>query len=84
MWLTNLKIAVVQEDTKLLSKLLDDVPTSLKNNELIQAINLLNQASVILYKLKDETVINMKKIKQNIDFIKNSQNDKQSGFSVCG
>jgi len=84
MWLTKLKIAVVQKDTKLLSKLLDDVPTSLEQDELKQAVNLLNQASVIVHQLKDETAINMKKLKQNMNFIKNSQNDKRSGFNICG
>ncbi len=84
MWLNQLKIAVVQEDTKLLEKLLDDVPTSLKDKELKQAINLLNQASVILHRLKDETSKQMVKIKQNINFIKNSQIDKKNSFNISG
>lgn len=82
MWLNQLKIAIVQEDVELLSKLLDDVPTSLKETELRQAVNLLNQASVILHKLKGEASIQMQKIKQNIHFIKNSQTDKRSSFNI--
>jgi hypothetical protein len=85
MWLTNLKIAVVEQDVALLTKLLEEVPQTLEKEELKQAVNLLNQAIVIMQGLKDETAISMEKIKHNLNFIENGEKNRtQSAFSISG
>jgi len=81
-WLNQLKVAVVQKDTELLSSLLDDIPT-LENSEDIQtALYLLKEATTLTQQLKAETATSMKQIKKNIDFLNSAVADKTAKFDI--
>ncbi len=82
MWLNQLKVAVVQRDTELLSSLLDDIPTLEDAQDIETAIYLLQEATTIMQQLKDETAVSMKQIKKNIDYLNSSVADQKSQFDV--
>ena len=68
MWLTNLKIAIVEKDTDKLNKLLDEMPQLKDTNEIQDAMYMLREAFELMYTLKDDTKKSMVQIKKNIDF----------------
>ena len=82
MWLNQLKVAVVQRDTELLSSLLDDIPALEDAQDIETAIYLLQEATTIMHQLKDETAVSMKQIKKNIDYLNSSVADQKSQFDV--
>jgi len=81
-WLNQLKVAVVQRDTELLSSLLDDIPTLEDAQDIETALYLLQEATTIMQQLKDETAVSMKQIKKNIDYLNSSIADQKSQFDV--
>jgi len=81
-WLNQLKVAVVQRDTELLSSLLDDIPALEDAQDIETAIYLLQEATAIMQQLKDETAVSMKQIKKNIDYLNSSVADQKSQFDV--
>ena len=82
MWLTKLKIAVVEQDTKALTKLLDDIPKLESKKEVETALHLLKEASIIVNTLKDETALNMRKIKKNIQFLDSTKSKSKSKLDI--
>jgi len=82
MWLNQLKIAVVLQDMALLNTLLDDIPAFDNAEDIESAQILLQEASQIFEKLKDDTSISMKKMKQNIDFLKSTEPPKTNKFDI--
>lgn len=72
MWLTKLKIAVVEKNPDALSKLLGDVPQLEDKKEIEEAIYLLKEATALMNSLKDETEASMKLIKKNLDFLRST------------
>lgn len=73
MWLTKLKIAIVEKNTDALDKLLDETPKFSDAKEIQEASYLLREASELLHSLKDETALSMKQIKKNISFLNSTQ-----------
>lgn len=81
-WVTSLKVAIAEKDIDKLSELMDDIPLIKEKEELEQAIYLLRDATELVYTLKDETVISMKQIKNNINFLKSTESKKPSKLDV--
>jgi hypothetical protein len=73
MWLTKLKIAIIEKNTDALDALLDDIPQLSEAEDIEQAIYLLREASELLYTLQNETKISMGKIKKNIAFLRSTE-----------
>lgn len=69
MWLTELKIAIIEKDTKRLDALLDHTPQMESIQEIEEAIYLLREANEMMQYLKDETAASMKQIKKNVGFL---------------
>jgi len=82
MWLTKLKIAVVEKDTKVLNQLLDNIPKLESKEEAERALHLLKEASIIVHTLKDETALNMSKIKKNLQFLDSTKSKSRSKLDV--
>ena len=72
MWLTNLKIAIIEKNTDALSDLLDDIPELSKAEDIETAIYLLREAVELLHTLQDETELSMGKIKKNLAFLRST------------
>ena len=73
MWLTNLKIAIVEKNTDRLTELMDDIPQLEKKEDIEQAIYLTKEATALVQLLQDETSSSMKQMKKNIDFLKSTE-----------
>jgi len=82
MWLSELKIAVIEKDTDKINSLLDNLPDLKTKEESEEAIYLLKEASNILHTLKDETASTMRQMKKNIDFLKSTQEKAPSKLDL--
>ena len=82
MWLTKLKIAVIEKNIDSLNKLLDELPQLDDPQDVKQALYLLREASELLHTLKDEASSSMKKIKTNINFLNSTTANKTSKFDI--
>ncbi|WP_373002762.1 hypothetical protein [Sulfurimonas sp.] len=82
MWLTKLKIAIIEKNTDALDALLDDIPELSEAEEVEQAIYLLKEATELLYTLQDETKISMNKIKKNIAFLRSTERQKINKLDI--
>ena len=82
MWLNQLKIAIVQKDMELLDSLLEDIPQLEDEKEIESALCLLQEAAVLMQRLKDETASSMKQIKKNLDFLNSAEANKTAKFDI--
>ncbi len=82
MWLTRLKIAIVEKDTDALDTLLDDLPELSDLKDIEEAVYLLNEASELLQTLKDETAVSMQQIKKNISFLRSTEAPSPSKLDI--
>ncbi|MFA5234911.1 MAG: hypothetical protein WC390_10985 [Sulfurimonas sp.] len=73
MWLTKLKIAIIEKNPDALSKLLDEVPQLESQKEIEEALYLLKEATSLMNSLKDETKASMNLIKKNLDFLRSNE-----------
>ena len=73
MWLTNIKIAIVEKNVDKLDYLLDEVPQFENKYDMEEAMYLLREAAELVYTLKDVTEHSMKQMKKNINFLKSTQ-----------
>lgn len=72
MWLTKLKIAIIEKNPDALGKLLDEVPQLESQKEIEEGLYLLKEATALMNTLKDETKASMKLIKKNLDFLRST------------
>jgi|JTFN01.1.fsa_nt_gb hypothetical protein len=73
MWHKQMQIALVEQDTDKLAQLIQDPLEFDTLEEMQSAQYLLAEAVKLLRTLQNETSLTMKKIKQNIDFLKSTQ-----------
>lgn len=72
MWLTKLKIAIIEKNADALNGLMEDLPQLKDKKEIEEAIYLLKEADRLIHTLKDETSASMKQIKKNLDFLRSN------------
>ena len=73
MWLTDIKIAIIEKSTDQIESLLGEAPTFENKQDMEEAMYLLREAAELLHRLKDETADSMKQIQKNLDFLKVTQ-----------
>ena len=73
MWLTKLKIAIVEKNPQALDALMDDIPNLSKIEDLEMAVYLLKEATELMHTLKDDTELSMTKIKKNLQFLRSTE-----------
>jgi hypothetical protein len=81
-WLKKLKIAVIQKDMAMINHLLEDMPKLENIEDMKQAQFLIEEATSIVQKLKDDTVTSMQQMKKNIDFLKSAIGDTPAKFDI--
>lgn len=69
-WLDSLKIAIVEQDIKLLDSLLNSMPLISSRDELDSAIVLIDEAIIMVNTLRDDTLLLMNQLKKNLDFLR--------------
>jgi len=72
MWLTKLKIAIIEKNAESLDKLLDAIPELTEKTEIEEAIYLLEEASRVFGGLKDEVLKSMNQIQKNLQFLRST------------
>jgi len=82
MWLTKLKIALVEKDTEKLSELMENIPKLESVDEMQEARYLIKEAQELVYTLQNNTSASMKQIKQNLTFLKSTQEPKVSKLDI--
>ena len=82
MWLTSLKIAIVEKNTDSIDKLLDEIPELTDPQEIEEAVYLLREASKLLHTLKDQTSASMKQIKKNLQFLRSTDIPTSSKLDI--
>ncbi len=73
MWADALEIAIIEKNVDAISDLLDDMIEIQDIQEAKRAVYLLEEASILVVNLKDETATSMKQLKENIDYLKVTQ-----------
>ena len=69
MWLTKLKIAIVEKNTDSLGELINNIPKLSSKEDIDKAIYLTKEAAELLKTLRIDTKISMDKIKKNLAFL---------------
>jgi hypothetical protein len=72
MWLTKLKIAIIEKNPDALGKLLDNIEHFEDPKEIEEALYLLKEATSLMHILKNETSVSMQQIKKNLDFLRST------------
>ena len=73
MWLTKIKVAIVEKNSEKINLLLEEVPEFESKREAEEAMYLLKEAAELVYTLKDDTERSMIQLKKNINFLKSTQ-----------
>jgi trehalose/maltose hydrolase-like predicted phosphorylase len=73
MWLKELQLALIEEDPKRISVLMERMPKFESVEDMKSAAVLIKQALVLMHTLKDETSYQMKQIQKNLDFLSSTQ-----------
>jgi hypothetical protein len=81
-WLTKLKIAIVEKDTSAVDTLLDEIPNFEDLKDVKEAMYLLKEALELLYSLRDETAVSMAQIKKNIEFLQSTRPTNKNTLDV--
>lgn len=73
MWIKKLQIAVIEKNTDAIAKLLETTPKFEDKKDIERVMYLLREAAEVVYTLKDETALNLKRLKKHIDFLNSTQ-----------
>ena len=73
MWLTQLKVALIEKDTDALGKLIDDIPQLSDIKKIEEAAYLTKEAALLLQELKEETAASMEQIQKNLQFLRSTE-----------
>ena len=82
MWLKQLKSAVVMHDMQKVEELLREIPTELGVKECEEASFLLDEAAKISKQLRDETAMQMQKVRKNINFLHATASNKEQSLDI--
>lgn len=82
MWLNELQIAIVEQDTDKIDKLLDSMPEFDTQADIEKASYLLKAAFELMVNLKDETLGLMNQLKTNREFLKSAQTSQDYKLDI--
>jgi hypothetical protein len=82
MWLTKLKTALILEDIEKLSSLVESMPQFETIEQMEEASYLLIQTKTLIEKNKAETVQILQQLKNNLNFLKSTQEEPPSSLNL--
>lgn len=82
MWLTELKRALILEETDALSSLIDQMPIFGTLEEMEEAAYLLHQTATLLEEKKGDAARTLQQLKSALDFLKSTQTDLPSSLNL--
>ncbi|MDF1881316.1 hypothetical protein JHD50_08380 [Sulfurimonas sp. MAG313] len=78
MWVKEFKIAIIEENTEQISKLLQEVPAFDKVIEMTEVLYLIKEADTLMQRLQNENIQIKNKLQKHIDFVKATQEKPSS------
>jgi len=75
MWLKKLQIAIIEKDINSIEKLMSDMPDFKTIDDMKFAASLIKEGLKLLHSLKDETRIELQKLKKHKDFLDSMDNE---------
>ena len=82
MWLNELKIAIIEENTDKLNILMDSLPELTKPQEIDEALHLLQAATALVESLRNNTQNAMIQMKKNMDFLESTKSPINTRFDI--
>jgi len=82
MWLKQLKIAVIEQDTQKLETLLENIPTLSDPKEIEEVLYLFEEVKKLLLSKQNELQISMKKMRKHKEFLTSSTKSKTAHFNI--
>lgn len=82
MWLTELQIAIVEQNPQRIDELIATIPTFQSVEEMQSASSLIKEALNLMHHLKDETGQMLEKIQKHKDFLNSATADKTAKFDI--
>ena len=82
MWLTKLKIAIVEKNTKKLDELMDEIPKFENIADVESALYLTLEATKLVEELKGQTSNSMIKIQNNIKYLKSTRHHTSMSLDI--
>ena len=82
MWLNQLKIALIENDTDKIDKLLMNMPTFDNVDDIKSAQALLKESLILLHILKDATASSMKQLQKNIVYLNSTQSTTSTTLDI--
>ena len=73
MWIRKLQIAIIEKNADAIDELMKVDPELKDKRDIETAMYLLREAAELIYTLKDETALSMKRLKKHIDFLKSTE-----------
>jgi uncharacterized protein YjgD (DUF1641 family) len=82
MWINKLEVAIIEKNTDAIDELMGVTPELKNSKEIERAMYLLREATELIYTLKDETALDMKRLKKHIDFLKSTQSQNINKLDI--
>lgn len=82
MWLNEFQNAIVLQDTKKLKSLMDSIPNFKDTKDIDSFLCLLKEASKVVLDLQEETKASMQKMDRIRNYLKSTQEEKVSSFTI--
>jgi len=82
MWLTKLKIAIVEKNVENLSKLMQEIPQFEDAKKMQAAVCLIAEATELVSLLQNETASSMQQIKKSLEFIKSTRPNNTNKLDI--
>ncbi|WP_457749343.1 hypothetical protein [Sulfurimonas sp.] len=82
MWLTKLQIAIIEKNPEAIDTLMKQMPKFESVDDMKSASALIQEALKLLYHLKNETSITLKKLKKHRNFLNATAENRKNKFDI--
>jgi hypothetical protein len=82
MWLKELQLAIIEQDTQKMGSLVKDMPRFENLEEMRSASVLIKQALEIITKKREDTALILKKLKKHRDFLLSNAQNQVNKFDI--
>jgi len=82
MWLKKLRLAIIEQNPKLIDSLVQDMPKFEDVDDMKQASALISEALKLLHRLKNETGTSLKQLKKHKDFLESTMQSQINRLDI--
>ena len=81
-WGDRLKVAIVTKNPEQISELIEQIPRFEDVEEMQNALYLIKEAYIVMQELKEKTLVQMRQIKKNIDFLESTSPQQKNSLDI--